>query len=62
MTYAVINSNNLIINVIIWDGQTSWQPPEDCIVVNIPENISVKIGDTYVDGQFLSSVNLEETL
>jgi hypothetical protein len=25
--YAVINSENVVVNVIIWDGISPWSPP-----------------------------------
>jgi len=31
--YAVCNADNLVVNVIIWDGQTRWAPPSGCFVV-----------------------------
>lgn len=43
--YAVIqDSDNLVVNVIIWDGQTEWSPPEGCFVV---QSDTLNIGDTY---------------
>jgi len=26
--YAVIDSNNVVVGVVIWDGATQWAPPE----------------------------------
>ena len=52
MNYAVIDATNLVINVVLWDGKATWQPPEGCIAVKIPADSSVSIGWTYADGQF----------
>jgi hypothetical protein len=30
-TYAVIDGTGTVINLIVWDGNTTnWQPPEGC--------------------------------
>ena len=26
--YAVVNSDGLIINIVVWDGVSEWEPPE----------------------------------
>jgi hypothetical protein len=31
--YAVVNADNLVVNVIIWDGESRWSPPSGCFVV-----------------------------
>jgi len=31
--YAVINADNIVVNVIIWDGETKWSPPAGHYVV-----------------------------
>ena len=31
--YAVINKCNIVINVILWDAESSWQPPTDCYLI-----------------------------
>ena len=51
MIYAIVNSENLVVNTIIWDGVTLWQPPEGCQAVPLTEG---GIGWSYVDGQFVS--------
>jgi hypothetical protein len=44
--YAVIQeSDNLVVNVIMWDGQAEWSPPEDCFVV---QSDTLNVGDTYI--------------
>lgn len=41
--HAVIKDGK-VHNVIIWDGQTNWAPPEGYIVV---QHDQVQIGDEY---------------
>ena len=52
--YAIIDSTNTVINVVVWDGESPWTPSQDCIVVAIPEDSSAGIGWTYVDGEFIA--------
>lgn len=42
--YAVCNKEDLVINVIKWDGESNWQPPVDCYAI---QDDSVNIGDSY---------------
>ena len=37
--YAILDSNGRCINRILWDGQSSWQPPKDCTVVEDSNNL-----------------------
>lgn len=33
MIYSILDSNHICINLTKWDGQSNWQPPENCIAV-----------------------------
>jgi len=34
MNWAVIDSNtNIVVNVVLWDGVSTWSPPEGCIAI-----------------------------
>lgn len=50
-TYAVVDSTGLIINTVVWDGETEWSPPDGAEAVKCGENIC-GIGGTYKDGIF----------
>lgn len=52
--YAVINSANTVINVVVWDGLPPWAPPQNCIAVVIPKGSSAGIGWSYIDGEFIA--------
>jgi hypothetical protein len=52
--YAIIDSTNTVINVVVWDGKPPWTPPDGCIAVAIPKDSSAGIGGTYVDGEFIA--------
>jgi len=41
--YAVIK-DNVVINVVIWDGQSNWTPPQGTQLV---QSDSLNIGDNY---------------
>ena len=47
--WVVINASNIVVNVVVWDGETGWSPPEGCIVVNSDHG---QLGDVYDAGQF----------
>ncbi len=43
--HAVINPDNKVVNIIVWEG-ANWSPPRDHVVVNI-SNMECHIGDKY---------------
>ncbi|HBH7842644.1 TPA: tail fiber assembly protein [Escherichia coli] len=49
--YAVIDGDGNIVNVIVWDGVTEWEPPEGTQAVRCGDNLCV-IGGTYKEGVF----------
>lgn len=52
MKYALVNTNNLVVNIIEWDGVSLWSPPEDCKLVKYTVE-EVSPGFTYSDGTFI---------
>lgn len=44
--YAVIDQNSRVINVIMWDGITEWQPPTGCMV---KETHEAGMGDIWME-------------
>jgi len=44
--YAIIEGG-VVINVIMWDGKSSWEPPEGSTVVEIPDGTIVGVGYAY---------------
>lgn len=51
--YAIIDATALVINVVVWDGQPPWTPPEGCSAVVLPEGSGAGIGWIYIDGEFI---------
>ena len=54
--YAIVETSGNISNVVIWDGETEWLPPEGTTAVLVPEGEIVDIGGTYIDGVFSRAV------
>lgn len=50
MRYAMIDTSGVVENVIVWDGETDYEPPEGMTLLScVPE---VSIGWTYGNGAF----------
>ncbi|HAT1570429.1 TPA: hypothetical protein ACGEYS_002911 [Kluyvera cryocrescens] len=54
--WAVIE-DGMVVNTILWDGESGWTPNEHQTVVEIPDvpegDQHAGIGWTYSDGEFL---------
>lgn len=56
--YAIINSSNIVENIIVWDGQTDYTPPNNKTLV---QSDTAKIGDTWDGENFITpEIELEE--
>ena len=52
-TYAVINEQtNIVENVILWDGESQWQPPAGTYVQSL-EGYEAGIGWVFENGTFV---------
>lgn len=51
--YALINNQNIVENIVSWDGVSSWTPPENMICLNV-EGIQCDIGSTYNGSTFIT--------
>ena len=48
LTFAIVNSNGVVENVVVWDGVTKWSPcHEDDQLVLILEWVAVQAGDLH---------------
>jgi len=56
--YALINNQNIVDNIVLWDGGDSWQPPENMTCINV-ESIDCSIGWVY-DGSVFSEPEVIE--
>lgn len=61
MNYAIVE-NGLVVNVIVWGGDTDeWRPSEGQAAVQIPDGAYVGIGSTYSNGVFGAPTQNEVT-
>ena len=51
MEYAIINSENIVVNAIIWDGETPWSPPEGHTAILLTGFAGIDW--SYVNGEFI---------
>ena len=48
MIWSVISQEtNIVINIVSWDGQSTWVPFEGTFVINTTDVESAGIGSTY---------------
>jgi hypothetical protein len=45
--YAIVDSNNIVVNVIVWDGVTPYNPGPNMTLINIPEGVDCAGGWIY---------------
>lgn len=41
MTHAIIDQNNIVENIIVWDGVTPWSPPEGSKIVKYEGEVHI---------------------
>ena len=58
--YALINNQNIVENVISWDGESNWTPPENMTCLNV-ENVECGIGWSYDGSVFTEPVFVVKT-
>jgi len=49
--YAIINSDNVVENVVLWDEVSQWSPPEGRSMIKV-EDVVCGIGWVYDNGNF----------
>ncbi|WP_312624965.1 tail fiber assembly protein [Scandinavium sp.] len=59
--FAVIDPSGVIINTVLWDGETEWQPPEGVSVVLCENESDCIIGGTYDGRTFYPPTPSEES-
>lgn len=57
--YAVV-SDSIVRNIILWDGISNYSAGEGMQLVEIPEEICLRIGAEYINGEFINSPDVEE--
>lgn len=56
MNWAVI-IDGVVVNTIVWDGETYWVPPEGAMLVQIEDGVVAGIGWTYANREFTPPEN-----
>lgn len=50
--YAVIE-NGIVINTVVWDGDSDWAPPNGANLVEVDTEVTlVGVGFSYAGGEF----------
>ena len=39
--YAVVDDDGLVLNVLVWDGATSWSPPTGTVAVPVGDEVEI---------------------
>lgn len=42
MNYAMIDENNIVFNIAVWDGETQWNP--GCVLLKVEDEMECHIG------------------
>ncbi|QCG77519.1 hypothetical protein SEA_DIZZYRUDY_22 [Microbacterium phage DizzyRudy] len=56
MRYALVK-DNVVCSVILWDGETPYEPEEGCVMYEVPDEISP--GWTIADNQWAPPIPVE---
>ena len=56
--YAIVK-NNIVENIVMWNGITPFNPGEGATLVEINNLPKTKIGYTYTNGYFVAPENQE---
>lgn len=52
--YALINLENKVVNIIVWDGTSLYTPPENNQMIELSDGAYVGIGFTYDGTNFIA--------
>ena len=55
--FSVIGPDGFIHHVIVWDGETPWNPCHEDDIVILSSNYHVGPGDRYENGNFIMVEN-----
>jgi hypothetical protein len=55
-----VSTINVVDNIILWDGETTWTPPQNMQLINVEET-QCEIGWIYKNGVFAAPINTEQT-
>jgi hypothetical protein len=55
-TYAIVE-NGAVINVVLWDGQSGWEPPTESTANLLPTGSQVGVGYTFDGTNYTAPTN-----
>lgn len=55
--YSLVDSNGIVVNTVVLDDNTGWQPPDGLLLVKCVE--ACGIGWEYKDGEFIQPPELK---
>lgn len=55
MKYALINDNNIVVNVVLWDGESVFDTQPQTSLVPLSETDDVSPGYRYENGAWISN-------
>ena len=53
MRWALINADNVVTGVIVWDGEAEYTPADGLTLINV-DDVPCGPGWSYVDGEFVA--------
>jgi len=62
MRYALINADGLVVNAIVWDGQTEYNAADGLTVVAVPDGVGAGPGWTYDGSDWIAPPPSEEDI
>jgi len=62
MRYALINADGLVVNAIVWDGQTEYSAADGLTVVAVPDGVGAGPGWTYDGSDWIAPPPSEEDI
>jgi hypothetical protein len=60
--YAIIDANGNVLNIIVWDGVSEYNPGTGLQLIQISEGQTVNIGDVYNGTEFIQQISSDETV
>jgi hypothetical protein len=62
MRYALVDSDGLVVNAIVWDGEVDYTPADGLAVVAVPDGVGAGPGWTYDGSDWIAPPPSEEDI
>ena len=57
--YVILNSDNIILNTVMYDSSSNWKPPSGETLGEIPDTIKIEIGGKWDGTNYTAPVEVE---